>query len=201
MLRRLFTFLSAVSLALCIGTCVLWARSYWVEERVARRSFDPPGPHPHELDVPPRMTDVTGRVARGEVRVTVESRLWTNEVLTTRDERWGGGGAGARARRPAGGGIGTADGTWWDRRGFRGAWRGPRGPDPRRSAEYEVGCPLWVPAALSAAAPAGRVCRRARSRRPSSHRLCPACGYDLRATPGRCPECGLVPAAATAGAA
>jgi hypothetical protein len=48
--------------------------------------------------------------------------------------------------------------------------------------------PLWLPAVVSTVLPAISLYRRVR--RPVATGLCPACGYDLRATPGRCPECG-----------
>jgi predicted amidophosphoribosyltransferase len=53
--------------------------------------------------------------------------------------------------------------------------------------------PYWLLAALTASAPlAWVISRLVRFNRPA-HGQCSRCGYDLRATPERCPECGAVP--------
>jgi hypothetical protein len=53
--------------------------------------------------------------------------------------------------------------------------------------------PNWLLALLFALLPAGWFHRRRRQRQLAKRLaagLCPSCGYDLRATPERCPECG-----------
>jgi hypothetical protein len=54
---------------------------------------------------------------------------------------------------------------------------------------WSVRIPLWFPASVFALLPALWLAKRLR--RPDNGR-CPRCGYDLRATPDRCPECGTI---------
>ena len=70
---------------------------------------------------------------------------------------------------------------------------GPHGlvPDSALTANRLTICvPFWFIAAATAALPAARLTRRLRRHR-AGH--CRRCGFDLVATPDRCPECGAVP--------
>jgi hypothetical protein len=73
----------------------------------------------------------------------------------------------------------------------------PQGYPTARSLAIYV--PHWAVVLLTGVLPVTWLVRTLRARRRLRCGLCPSCGYDLRATPGRCPECGE--AAAPAGAA
>ena len=57
----------------------------------------------------------------------------------------------------------------------------------RRS--YDIIVPTWAPFLVTAAPSAMYLVSRRRRHR-SSRQFCAQCGYDLRATPNQCPECG-----------
>ena len=200
MLRRLFTLLSAVSLVLCLGTCVLWVRSYWVADELKRWEIRDYGTPPTRYYVELRATTSRGRVvvAAASKHIATKPELWSH---TEAD--------GAVAP-----GLGT--GAGWERgdpfdlvASFDFAasslsspllllrlgigWWGT-GENPVLAVR-EVAFPHAVVAAASAAAPVWCFRRQLRRRRRTRSGLCAACGYDLRATPGRCPECGKVPSA------
>ena len=55
---------------------------------------------------------------------------------------------------------------------------------------FSITIPYWALVLFSSAWPTIWLVGRLRHRRKTKSGCCPACGYDLRATPERCPECG-----------
>jgi len=56
----------------------------------------------------------------------------------------------------------------------------------------EVTVPLWLPALIFGTTALGAGAMAFKRPRRKAPGLCAGCGYDLRATPGKCPECGRV---------
>jgi hypothetical protein len=109
-------------------------------------------------------------------------------------------------------GTGEVDHGWWDT--YRPRPAGGRvvsrtwapfvsgSMEPQQSAGTQQGrltyqyyrLSLWWLAAVTAVFPSARAARRVPWRRVLGQRppgTCRHCGYDLRATPDRCPECGV----------
>lgn len=64
---------------------------------------------------------------------------------------------------------------------------------PAKAHVYQVHFPCWYGILVGLAAPTLAAYRWQKSRRRVAHGRCANCGYDLRATPDRCPECGSIP--------
>lgn len=70
-------------------------------------------------------------------------------------------------------------------------WGAPESPSSVLQQSYSyIVVPWWAAIVPTLLLPAWWIARR--SRRRYKVGLCTSCGYDLRATPDRCPECGKV---------
>jgi hypothetical protein len=78
---------------------------------------------------------------------------------------------------------------WFDF-GLRRGGNNRVGPEVIHSDYVNVRVPYWAMALVTGVPPGIWLVRDRRSRKRGRARLCPACGYDLRASPDRCPECG-----------
>ena len=173
--------LSALSLLLCVASVGLWARSYWrydVLSHFSARTLR----NPEELDF---MSCGWGTIGLGRnvVVVTSSNVGLSNAVgwnlLTLRDPG---------RFQPK---IPKSAGFEWGGLGWT-HWTNSVGPGLPLIEHRTLLLPCWVLVLLFAILPIVWSRSELRRRRVKVG-LCRVCGYDLRATPDRCPECGTVP--------
>jgi hypothetical protein len=188
--RHLFTFCSAVSLLLCVAVCVLWAASHWRVLSVGR--FQWMAPRVASDYIGRLENDLTIEVRSGRLGVNYEYGVYDTVLDGKRRVQWSL--------------DSDSDGfvVWRyaqrvdEMRGWRRA-TGVAGIEYERDADDaphnpKVRVPLAYVSVVLGALPAGRAWSWLRRRRRDAGRergRCARCGYDLRASPDRCPECGV----------
>jgi hypothetical protein len=159
--RRLLTLLRALSLLLCVAVAALCVRSYCVDDTVYWGVVR----HPH--------TQIVAAAANGTVTIT-----WLRGFHSRSGWSWFADTPSSSIETPL---------TLWGRFGFRCWWDVE--PDQRGGQVRLVQFPTWTMVAAFLVLPSRVVLRRCRCRGLQAG-TCSRCGYDLRATPGRWPECG-----------
>jgi hypothetical protein len=187
---RLFDAVAIASLLLCMATAAVWALSHW---RMDEWTYHGPASADGGYA---RIVDVASDDGLVEVHATwVDVRAkesWTAGYTTGT----------AATDRQMGERIGHYVRYWGgsyqhgifisrQTRSLQG-----RGPFPPGAFDTYVIVPYWMPMAALAVLPIfelRHIFRWRRRRHRRLHGLCLVCGYDLRGTPQRCPECGTVP--------
>jgi hypothetical protein len=169
--RRVFNFLTTLSLVLFLATLALWMRSYWRFDTLAGSSG---GLHSSQtFEMQSSFGELGGGIFESgpPLRAVPE---W--QYLATSDPR------------------GHTVKSWtrrlpWAQVASFLCFGYVENPVPGNSFRA-VYFPHWFLAMLFAVLPSVRLRAILRTRRRNRAGLCPHCGYDLRATPERCPECG-----------
>jgi hypothetical protein len=169
--RRLLNLLTALSLLVCVAVAALWVQSYWARDGFIR-TIEGEGPTVESTSV----YLVGGAAATRLMSFTLPSPH--REAFVRRSREMDG---------------------WYHYAPETQGWRDliPQfhrkeraiGRDATMRETY-LQLPFWLPALLATLLPGYRLATAWRSRRRVNANLCPRCGYDLRATPDRCPECG-----------
>jgi hypothetical protein len=165
----LTNILAGLSLILALATGMLWGRSYWVCDILLHKS---------------------AMYGRGYEEILI---LQSSRGLLMYDQRqMGGFGHGTSEWKTGSNYFATSSPfttTSGSRKCFIFRWESfpSSNQKPRQfSLSMSYGALLLASSIL----PALRGWQLLRARKRQSENLCPQCGYDLRATPERCPECG-----------
>jgi hypothetical protein len=173
-----FNILSALSLALCLGTAVLWARSTFRTQFLCCNRCDVSGmvgDHVTEHHACFWLCQSNGRIV-----FQYSQDVWT--VIR----------AGGVVSLPLPAGTqwfyGSGNGGGFSFQQIQG--KPFLGTAQNRVRDFKIESPHWAVVAAASIVPLCWLFSRW-NRRPRAG-LCANCGYDLRASPDRCPECGVV---------
>jgi hypothetical protein len=162
MRRKLFTIAAAVPLLLIAAVFALWVRSYFVGETLGW-DFSDENPGIRVVGFD-SSEGVVGLTYLDYPTALYESGWWHYVY-----DPWS----------PEGGAPG---------------WRtfAYERKDESGGRSWRLYFPYWVPIMVFAIPAVFWLAGKRRHQRGVRDRRCPTCGYDLRATPDRCPECGTV---------
>ena len=176
MRRRLLNLLTVLSLSLCAAAAVFWVRSLFACDAVSYEASRDRTDNPQLVLYAATHRHGIGAGLHWDARGRVRPR-WEWNRDGPRDYEAGG----------------WPEGSVFNRLKFTASeYRG----GPHRI--FAAAAPYWFLLLTASILPGARLASLWRHRHRARQGLCRACGYDLRATTDRCPECGAEAAGAVA---